>query len=218
MRKNLMGAAIAALAFGAAVPASAAITWTDWTQTGANTVFGTAGGTGVTYTGSYIFAQTNGGTNYWNTGNPWDGTVAPPPSSDIIALNTAGTKTVTFGNTVNDVYFALTSWQGQNNVTFNKSFTQIGWVRGCGFWGCGLLTNVTPNSFTSVGESHGILKFAGPINSLTFQDSNDENWHGFQIGIGGAVPEPSTWALMIGGFGAIGGAMRMRRTRKLATA
>lgn len=32
----------------------------------------------------------------------------------------------------------------------------------------------------------------------------------------GAVPEPATWALMIGGFGAIGGAMRRRRTALLA--
>jgi PEP-CTERM motif len=29
----------------------------------------------------------------------------------------------------------------------------------------------------------------------------------------GAVPEPATWAMMIGGFGAIGGAMRYRRRR-----
>ena len=33
--------------------------------------------------------------------------------------------------------------------------------------------------------------------------------------VGGAVPEPATWAMMIGGFGAIGGAMRYRR-RKIA--
>ncbi|WP_254621032.1 PEPxxWA-CTERM sorting domain-containing protein [Sphingomonas sp. CL5.1] len=30
-------------------------------------------------------------------------------------------------------------------------------------------------------------------------------------GIGGSVPEPATWALMIMGFGAVGGAMRVRR-------
>ena len=29
----------------------------------------------------------------------------------------------------------------------------------------------------------------------------------------GAVPEPTTWALMIAGFGMIGAAMRRRRTR-----
>jgi hypothetical protein len=35
--------------------------------------------------------------------------------------------------------------------------------------------------------------------------------------IGGAVPEPATWAMMIGGMGMVGGAMR-RRTRTLALA
>jgi PEP-CTERM motif len=31
--------------------------------------------------------------------------------------------------------------------------------------------------------------------------------------VNGAVPEPATWAMMIGGFGAIGGTMRYRRRR-----
>lgn len=33
--------------------------------------------------------------------------------------------------------------------------------------------------------------------------------------VAGAVPEPSTWALMLIGFGAVGGAMRTRRRQKL---
>lgn len=31
--------------------------------------------------------------------------------------------------------------------------------------------------------------------------------------VGGAVPEPATWAMMIGGFGAIGGTLRYRRRK-----
>ncbi|MFW2850490.1 PEPxxWA-CTERM sorting domain-containing protein [Sphingomonas sp. TX0543] len=34
---------------------------------------------------------------------------------------------------------------------------------------------------------------------------------------GGAVPEPATWALMILGFGVVGGAMRRRKAEQLAT-
>lgn len=214
--KHISKMAAAALALAAPHAASAAITWTDWTQSGANTVSGTVGGVGVTYTGSYQFAQTNGGTDFWNSSfaSTWDGMIAPPPDSDIIALNSAGTKTITFSSEVTDVYLAIMSWNGQANVTFDRSFTQEGWVRGCGYWGCGLLTNVTANSFTSSGESHGILKFAGPITSLTFTDSNNENWHGIQVGIA-AVPEPSAWALMILGFGAIGAGMRRRTSTRL---
>ncbi len=35
---------------------------------------------------------------------------------------------------------------------------------------------------------------------------------GINVGGGGAVPEPATWAMMITGFGFVGGAMRRRRT------
>lgn len=207
----------AALVAAAPHAASAAITWTDWTQAGANTVIGTVGGVGVTFTGAYGFAYVNPGEfDYWNTPgyNTWDNTNPAPTGSDLIALNQAGTKTITFAAPVQDVYLAIMSWQGQANTSFDKSFTLDGWVRGCGYWGCSLLTNVTANSFTSNGEAHGILKFAGPITSLTFQESNDEYWHGIQVGIGaaGGVPEPSAWALMILGLGAAGTAMR-RRTR-----
>jgi opacity protein-like surface antigen len=39
------------------------------------------------------------------------------------------------------------------------------------------------------------------------------------VELSGAVPEPSTWAMMIGGFGLVGGALRsMRRRRPLAVA
>lgn len=208
-----------ALALAVPQVASAAITWTDWQQSGANIVVGTVGGVTVTYAGTYGFAQTNGGTDYWNSSfvSSWDGTIAPPPDSDIIALNVAGPKTITFSSAVTDFYLALMSWQGQGNVTFDHSFTQEGWVRGCGYWGCGLLSNVTANSFTSNGESHGILKFAGPITTLTFSESSNEYWHGIQVGIG-AIPEPSSWALLFLGFGAIGAAMRQRRRASLAIA
>lgn len=205
-----------ALALALPQAASAAVTWTDWQQAGGGTATGVAGGVGVTYTGGYQFVNTNGGIAYWDS-PAWDGTAGRPSGSDIIALTGAGQKTITFSSAVSDVYLAIMSWNGQTNVVFDRAFTQEGWVRGCGYWGCGVLTNVTPISFTSTGESHGILKFAGPITSLTFTDSNNENWHGIQVGIN-AVPEPSTWAMLILGFGMLGGAMRQRRRASLALA
>lgn len=54
--------------------------------------------------------------------------------------------------------------------------------------------------------NYGYVRFAGSqIQTIAFQDVAN-------VGIlAGAVPEPATWALMILGFGAVGGAMRRRR-------
>jgi len=50
------------------------------------------------------------------------------------------------------------------------------------------------------------------------------NWQGVQtftgatVALGGAVPEPASWALMLGGFGLVGGAMRSRRRQAVSFA
>lgn len=63
-------------------------------------------------------------------------------------------------------------------------------------------------------------RFFGAINArgisrFTFSGSAVEIDH-LQFGIEavkGGVPEPASWAMMLGGFGLVGGAMRMRRPR-----
>jgi len=53
--------------------------------------------------------------------------------------------------------------------------------------------------------------------TYTFRFAETDNQGFFQAGLdnvsitGGAVPEPASWALMLGGFGLVGGAMRRRR-------
>jgi hypothetical protein len=47
-----------------------------------------------------------------------------------------------------------------------------------------------------------------------FFSGRDQGEH---LNVGGAVPEPASWALMLGGFGMVGGALRSRR-RKVAFA
>jgi len=50
------------------------------------------------------------------------------------------------------------------------------------------------------------------------------NWQGVQtftgatVAIGGSVPEPASWAMMLGGFGLVGGAMRSRRRQAVSFA
>jgi len=56
------------------------------------------------------------------------------------------------------------------------------------------------NSVFDGGSATGFANTAGTITQFT------------GTAIGGAVPEPASWAMMLGGFGLVGGAMRRRRT------
>lgn len=221
----IAGAAAGVALLASATSASAVIVnWADltdysvsgstWTVHGNITVG--AQNIGVTFVGDGVgFVQTNGvGTNYWIPSAPYtSGSVEnAPPDADIIALDVAGLKTITFSQAVSDVYLGLVSWNG-NSGAFNQPITPIS--SGCGYWGCGSFDNVTSNSFDAVGELHGVLEFGGNFSQVSFTDSHNEYWHGIQIGIAGVappgVPEPASWALMIGGFGLAGAALRRRR-------
>lgn len=86
---------------------------------------------------------------------------------------------------------------------------------------------VGPNQFNSLS-----LAFDGFTPGLTWSLNAgviEINWAGtnapndfravFNVGAGGAVPEPATWAMLILGFGMVGGVMRSaRRSTRLAYA
>ena len=188
------------------------VQWASLTaQPDATTVIGNIGAIGVTFSGSVNFSQlNNAGTDYWVDGGYTQGLVNRPVGTDLISLNEAGTKRITFSSAVKDVYIAFTSWNG-NTANFSSPFTVVS--QGCGFWGCGTFNvNGTNDGFFGNGEVHGVLKFSGTLTSLTFTDTS-ENWHGFTIGIGApaGVPEPASWAMLIAGFGLVGATMRRRR-------
>ena len=76
-----------------------------------------------------------------------------------------------------------------------------------------------PNSFVSNPSAITTYTFdLGPalaLNTLTFFGRNDPDYNFLDnVSVTAAVPEPATWALMILGFGAVGGAMRRRQTVK----
>ncbi len=217
MARRVLAALVASASLFATVPASAAITWTDWTGASGNTVTGTVGGTSVTFNGGpgvIAFTQLGapGETDYWT---PFPTT--RPTGTDLIALNGAGTSTLTFGTAVNTVYLALNSWNTGGTTSFSSPFNVV--ATGCGYWGCGTIP-AGGTSFVGNGEIHGVISFLGPITSLTLTDTNGENWHGIQVGIDAisAAPEPATWGMMILGFGMAGVALRRRRVTGSALA
>lgn len=57
-------------------------------------------------------------------------------------------------------------------------------------------------TFASLGLTQGVYTYLDGANTITVQ-------------IGDAVPEPASWAMIIGGFAVAGGALRMRRRKAL---
>lgn len=219
--------ALAASILALAAPASAVeVIWADWDTATSTTVTGTlATSTPISITfdspSGFGFVQTGTGTNYWTEPNsasrPYTGGVVEnaPPAAELIALDQAGTKTITFGEAISGLYLAIISWNG-NAAQFDQPFQVIS--SGQGYWGSGTITLGADNTFVGTGEPHGIIYFPGTFSSLTFTDTSNEYWHGLTIGVARlasdpepGIPEPSTWAMMIAGFGLAGTALRRSR-------
>jgi hypothetical protein len=62
-----------------------------------------------------------------------------------------------------------------------------------------------PNTITVSGEGAG--SYSGTIRYVLADQGGNP---------AGAVPEPMSWAMMVGGFGVMGGALRMNRRRKVS--
>lgn len=206
-----------------AAPASAAITWTDWTSADNNTAVGTLGSGTVSIDGGLHNWQTAGGTDYWRQGGvtPWaayDGVSNLPTNNDFVAPDINGsTHVIKFSQTVIDPYIAVISLgQGgvQTSWAFDAPFSVVD--VGQGHWGNGVFTVV--GNTLSAGEAHGIIQFKGSFDEISFVSNRVEFWSGLTVGVegfAGGVPEPATWAMLITGFGLVGAAARRR---KVATA
>lgn len=202
-----------------AAPASAAITWADWTTANSNGAEGTLGSGAISIDGGLHNWQISGGTDYWRQGGvtPWaayDAVSNLPANHDFVAPSGNGSvHTIKFSQAVIDPYVAIISL-GQNRVqtdwTFDAPFTVVD--VGQGYFGNGVFT-VSGNSLAA-GEAHGIIQFKGRFDQISFTSNNVEFWSGLTVGIegfAGGVPEPATWAMFIAGFGLVGAAARRQR-------
>lgn len=241
INKGLFAVAAIALGLASAGAGAAPIFWTDWT--GSNPVAGFQGtgtittGTstiGVTYTNpiGIGFYDTGGGTDYWVGGSgatsPYTSTAVDnrPTGSDIIALQYAGSQTLSFSQTVANPVFAFVSLNG-NGYAFDQDFEllSLGGEGGnaCGYWGCGGASKVVVDlgggnfeyqlNSNNVGgtEPHGALRFLGAFDTVTWKSATPEFWNGFTVGVQGTaaevfppngVPEPGSLALL--GLGLLG--------------
>ena len=194
---------------------SVSVKWIDWTSYNSSThvvsgTFTTEGGSTITATLSnsvdYAFVQLTGGTNYFVPTTPYVSTgVVAPTTSDIIAFNLAGTRTLTFSSDVSNLYFAYVSLNG-NGYQFDRDFDIISGNGEAGYFGSGTMVKNTvvingqtyyqlnasgPTTGTG-SEPHGVIRFKGTFSTLTWTTSVNEYWNGFTLGIKSSLSDLET--------------------------
>jgi len=241
---------------GSIAPASAApIFWTDWMGANSGAVSGsfTATGTittptstvGVTYTNpqGVGFYQASSGTDWWtdNTHVVRDPATSPftspavdniPTGVDMIALDHAGSQTLTFTQTIANPVFSFISLNGNGYAFLNQDFDILSVGDGsptnhCGWWGCGTVSKnivAVPGGIEyqliGSGEPHGTIQFRGAFDTLTWRSLTPEYWNGITVGVQGTaqevfpeVPEPSSMLLLGTGLSFIARRVAKRRHR-----
>jgi hypothetical protein len=200
------------IAAGGSADASV-IDWTSWaTGTSGQTngsATGTAGSVGISYSGELQSLSPLGAYPSWGPPGTFNGgtiTNAPSPAGGIIQLfgATGAVDTITFSHSVTNPVFAIWSL-GQGGVNASFDFTATPTLEAGGqsneYHGSAItvLGNVVSGS-----EGNGSIEFFGNFDSISWTNPTFENWYGFTVGVQSAVPEPSTWAMMILGFVGIG--------------
>ncbi len=173
--------------------------------------------------GSLYFAQTNGGTNYWNPSTPYISTEVDnaPPDTDILALvgGLNQTDRVTLSEAIKDPIMAIVSLGNgglPTNYDFDSPFDIVS--QGAGYWG-GTSTSLTelPGDILQGAEGHGTIQFIGTFSTFTWVVPTPETWHGFTFGIRtteAIEPTPAPEPGMLGIFGlALAGLGVARRRR-----
>ena len=105
---------------------------------------------------------------------------------------------ITISSAASALGFDFGSWGESQTVTYSiGDFT-------------GTFSAPPPNDTTFIG-----FVGTGPL-TINLSNASELDTIRAYVGEGNAVPEPASWALMVGGFGLVGGAMRSRRKAAVA--
>jgi hypothetical protein len=214
MKKMLLGC-VAAVGLLAGVAPSHATVWTIWspTFTTGNTggsATGNLGGDTVTYSGE-LQNLFSGYPSYTPTSSYIGGIVTSVPTGaaqQILQLfggpNTL-TDTITFASPVVNPVLAIWSLgAGGTPASFVFGQTPTFQAGGPSAEYGGSAISVSGDT-VSGSEGNGTIAFRGTYSSITFTTPQFEDWYGFTVGAAaGAVPEPSTWAMLLLGFAGLG--------------
>jgi len=126
------------------------------------------------------------------------------------------------GNTGSALHIAIYSdGATPGSVLFSDDFTSgnAGWQGISGehwnldagsYWA--VFTSTSGYNWMSDGAPNPLAAYSGLLDGGTYWTQGENLNFGVRVdAASGAVPEPASWALMLGGFGLVGGAMRSRR-------
>ncbi len=140
-----------------------------------------------------------------------DGTIGALSLADITAFDLTATNSSTTSSCSSGSGCAL-----YGSSAFSGSATQLTWDFGESPQPEAVF-NLPTGGYICFGPSNGDCAFGnqGNVAAYSFGGNTAQTYTGVQV-IGSvaataAVPEPATWAMMIVGFGAVGGAMRQRK-------
>ena len=171
--------------------------------------------------GTYFFAQTDDGTNYWEPDAPYisDEVSNPPPTTDILALVGGETQTyrISLSEPIEDPIMAIVSLGAPGTTVeydFDRPFEIVS--QGQGFWG-GSNTSLSQleGDVLSGREGHGTIRFTGTFDSFSWTVAQTEGWHGFTYGIRtttALIPEPGGFILLLAALFISVGRWRRRRS------
>ena len=208
---------LAATSIFSYVKAAEDIHWIDWTRCASLngiTCYGTLTTNAKTITVEYNnprgigFSQTAGASeshDYFSDSartrnpstSPYTSATVPniPPKGEMIALRYAGTQTLTFSESVRNVFFAYISLNG-NGYGFDQDFEVLSFGassdgNACGYWGCGTSSKsitTTEYQLVGTGEPHGTIVFADSFDTLSWRSLSDGKSSYAQIDLDRGTP------------------------------
>ncbi|MFA5989381.1 MAG: PEPxxWA-CTERM sorting domain-containing protein [Sphingomonas sp.] len=193
---KFLGAALVAATLFSAAPAGAAVVISVSARDN-STTGGTAAATGLSFAAGQRFRITSSTNDLWSAG-------ALPRFSDANGLvaNRFATAADDSGQLVGTLIGQNFGSHSQGNLS--APFGSLVAVLG-------------GNQFQLLGANGIFTSQGGPLNLAYFDSNSGDNFGAISFTIS-AVPEASTWALMIAGFGMVGAGMRTRRKVRVAFA
>jgi hypothetical protein len=215
-----VGAAVMALAIAAPVSAAELLHNGSFETLGAGAIAEGWGGytyyTDGTHTGGNValpdWTVQSGSVDLTNTNSVWGPAADGNYSLDINGWD-AGVISQAFDTLAGHTYIVTFDYSrnpagapdpATADVFVGANGLHVSAANNAGLFGTGGAMLWQSGSFTFVGTGHDTIQLAATVagNGGVFFDN---------VSVSGAVPEPASWALMIGGFGMAGAMMRRRR-------